>query len=59
MNFAELADGAGVLADGAGVLICADFAAGAPAGGVPVPSAAAAPIIKPVSAVVIMSFFSM
>jgi hypothetical protein len=55
MNFAELAGDAGALADGAGVLIGADFAAG----GVAVPWAAAAPISKPVSAVVIMSFFSM
>ncbi len=68
MNFAELVD------DAAGVLISVDFAAGAGAhgGGLvsrhgagvaagefgDMPSAAAPPIIKAVTAVVIMSFFS-
>jgi hypothetical protein len=69
-NFADEELGAAVAADGlgAGVVISGDFVGGADsvaAGGVEglgdggVPSAAAAPIIKPVMAVVTMSFFSM
>jgi hypothetical protein len=52
------ADGVGLVADGAGAGLVA--AGGEAAGGVwGVPSAAAEPIIRLVSAVVIMSFFNM